>query len=111
MKLLSLPQVTLLNMDSFLIVEDEDNEFEIRYALKIGNDISFAPINVQFDDYKEMMDFIHDRNSDRDNPYKIISERITIDGYDFLGLDIDTINVNKLTAVLTYKFTRKRKSK
>lgn len=104
MKLISYPQVILANVDSVNITNDE-----IKYPLFIGNDVKFVPINVLFDNFSEMIEFIHNRNEHKYNPYKMICERITIDDYEFMGLDIDTINVNKLTAVLTYNFTRKRK--
>lgn len=105
MKLLSLPEIILVNLEAVEMSDDG-----IKYPFAAGNDLKFTPINVQFDDFREMTNFINDRNKDRYNPYKIISERITIDGYDFMKLDIDTINVNKLTAVLTYNFVRKRKT-
>jgi len=105
MKLLSLPEIILVNLEAVEMTDDG-----IKYPFAAGNDVKFTPINVQFDDFREMIEFIHNRNEDKYNPYKIICERIVIDDYQFTGLDIDTINVNKLTAVLTYSFVRKRKT-
>lgn len=106
MKLLTLPRISF-DIDSVNIIDNV-----ITHTLTTtSNEIKFDPINVQFDDFSEMINFIHNRNKDRNNPWKIISEKITIDDYDFMELDIDTINVNKLTAVLTYSYARKRKTK